>query len=141
MPKKADRIKITASKATQIQNYKQGLRQRRVSGTAGFTDSSFDDTASLPSYHYDTVDVPRMAVQKATGNFSKDWKTIGIIVTVIAVIVTATLRFGALEKAVEFLQIEITDIKRKIIKIEDDQKKDYRDLNEKYNDHALKNKK
>ena len=140
--KNTDKIQRTPSKNARIQGYKLALRERRVSGTVGQTYSSFDDTASFPSGSQETFNVPRtLAAERTKRKFSMDLKTIGIIFGIIAVLCGATYKFGVLEKSVEFVQKGLTEIQNRMGKIEEEHKKDYQHLDEKLNDHIIKNKK
>ncbi len=70
-----------------------------------------------------------------------DLKTIGIILSIIVVLCGATYKFGLLEKSVEFVQKGLTDIQNRMSKIEEEHRKDYQYLHEKYNAHLIKDKK
>jgi hypothetical protein len=140
-PKKP--ITINKSKSAIMQGYRIGLKQKPVSGTIKSTYSSFDDTTNVMSHddnnNYTVSKIP--SDEKGSNRPKINWTIVGILITVVLAIVGAAYKYGVLERSVEVIQGNISDLQKRIEKHEDNYKKDYNILDEKLNAYISKNKK
>lgn len=144
--KKFDINKKPLSKPEKIQSYKLSLKQKRVSGTATLADSSFDDTTSITSSSFDTGNTTRISMEEKNTRdiwlfLKKNATIIVLMITIGGVVWGLAYKYSFYETSFEYIKKEIIDIKNKMVKIEEDHKKDYQHLDDKINNQIIKNKK
>jgi hypothetical protein len=131
-----DRMKRPPTKPERLQDYRMSLSRKRVSSTVRQAPSTFDDTTSYPMMDTawnvpgDRINVPQQA----------RWaplvlKILAIALPAIFIMLGAVYKFGMLEKGVEYIQKGLSDMQDRVTKIEDEHRKDYRELDEKINSH------
>ena len=129
------------NKKGQQDAYKRSLPQRRVSATANYSTTTFDDTASaIPYDSEDSYEVPDEIRKESSWWDSKKLAVAGILITVMIAIVGGVVgvayKFGKLEETIENIKDKIGDIQSRLKAIESDYRKDYRDAKEKVNDES-----